>query len=118
MDREKKEELWMRNRKRLLAENKEYQQTLEGYKMKSGADWILFAIPVVAGIVSFNYIPIANEILRWVATVGVTVLVFAVCVFIKSTTIPGRTLEEIERDLKERYFLQLDGPLSSQKSSC
>ncbi len=98
----------MRNRKQLLAESEEYKQTLDGYKMKTGADWILFAIPVVAGIVSFNYIPIANELLRWLATVGVTVLVFAVCVFIKSTTIPGRTLEEIEKDVKKHYFTQLD----------
>ncbi len=98
----------MRNRKQLLAENEEYKQTLDGYKMKTGADWILFAIPVVAGIVSFNYIPIANELLRWLASVGVTVMVFAVCVFIKSTTIPGRTLEEIEKDVKKHYFTQLD----------
>ena len=98
----------MRNRKQLLAESEEYKQTLDGYKMKTGADWILFAIPVVAGIVTFNYIPIANELLRWLATVGVTVLVFAVCVFIKSTTIPGRTLEEIEKDVKKHYFTQLD----------
>lgn len=98
----------MRERKRLLAENREYQQTLEGYKMKSGADWLLFAIPVVAGIVSYNYIPIANELLRWLATVGVTIIVFAICVFIKSTTIPGRTLEEIEKDVKEQYLQQLE----------
>ncbi len=108
MTEREKEELWMRNRKQLLAESEEYKQTLDGYKMKTGADWILFAIPVVAGIVSFNYIPIANELLRWLATVGVTVLVFAVCVFIKSTTIPGRTLEEIEKDVKKHYFTQLD----------
>jgi len=30
------------------------------YKMKSGADWILFGIPVVAGIVSFDYLPIEH----------------------------------------------------------
>lgn len=108
MTEREKEELWMRNRKQLLAESEEYKQTLDGYKMKTGADWILFAIPVVAGIVSFNYIPIANELLRWLASVGVTVMVFAVCVFIKSTTIPGRTLEEIEKDVKKHYFTQLD----------
>ncbi|MBR5652860.1 MAG: hypothetical protein IKS64_03915 [Muribaculaceae bacterium] len=108
MSDQEKQQAWMRERKRLLAENKEYQQTLEGYKMKSGADWLLFAIPVVAGIVSYNYIPIANELLRWLATVGVTIVVFAICVFIKSTTIPGRTLEEIEKDVKEQYLQQLE----------
>lgn len=108
MTEQEKQQAWMRERKRLLSENKEYQQTLDGYKMKSGADWILFAIPVVAGIVSFNYIPITNELLRWVATVGVTILVFAICVFIKSITIPGRTLEEIEREVKEQFFQQLE----------
>ncbi len=108
MTEQEKQQAWMRERKRLLSENKEYQQTLDGYKMKSGADWILFAIPVVAGIVSFNYIPITNELLRWVATVGVTILVFAICVFIKSMTIPGRTLEEIEREVKEQFFQQLE----------
>ncbi|MBR4389781.1 MAG: hypothetical protein IKT00_11455 [Prevotella sp.] len=108
MTEQEKQQAWMRERKRLLSENKEYQQTLDGYKMKSGADWLLFAIPVVAGIVSYNYIPIANELLRWLATVGVTIIAFAICVFIKSTTIPGRTLEEIENEVKSQYLRQLD----------
>ena len=40
MTEQEKQQAWMRERKRLLSENKEYQQTLDGYKMKSGADWL------------------------------------------------------------------------------
>ena len=102
------EQYWQKNRQRLLNENQEYREAIEGYKMKSGADWLLFAIPVVAGIVSISYIPIEHELLRWIASIGITVVVFVLCVFVKSLTIPGRPLSEIEADVKRRYFESLN----------
>ena len=102
------EQYWQKNRQRLLNDNPEYREAIEGYKMKSGADWLLFAIPVVAGIVSISYIPIEHELLRWIASIGITVVVFVLCVFVKSLTIPGRPLSEIEADVKRRYFESLN----------
>lgn len=87
MTEEEKEELWLKNKPRLLRENKEYQEALQAFKMKSGADWLLFAIPVAAGIVFINSVPITPEWLLWIATVGVAVVVFAICVFVKSLSL-------------------------------
>ncbi len=60
-----------------------YELCTMDYKMKSGADWILFGIPVVAGIVSFDYLPIEHELLKWLASAGITILCFAISVWIK-----------------------------------
>lgn len=99
--------LWQRHRQHLLNKDAEYREAVDHYKMKTGADWLLFAIPVVAGIVSMSYIPIERELLRWLASIGITVVVFVICVFVKSLTIPGRPLSEIEADVKRRYIESL-----------
>ncbi len=107
MTEEEKEELWLKNKPRLLRENKEYQEALQAFKMKSGADWLLFAIPVAAGIVFINSVPITPEWLLWIATVGVAVVVFAICVFVKSLSLSGRLPTEIEKDIKQQFLKQL-----------
>ncbi len=98
---------WLENKKRLLNEDDEYKQAVEAYKMKSGADWLLFGIPVVAGIVSMQTIPLRHEILRWAASIGITIVVFVICVIIKSMSNPHRAIEDIEADVKERYYQSL-----------
>ena len=103
-----RELLWQRHRQHLLDKDAEYREAVGHYKMKTGADWLLFAIPVVADIVSISYIPIEHELLRWIASIGITVVVFVLCVFVKSLTIPGRPLSEIEADVKRRYFESLN----------
>ena len=60
MDDEKFEVLWQKNRKSLLSEDREWQQLQQSYKVSSGADMLLFGIPAVAGIVSFNYVPLVR----------------------------------------------------------
>ena len=64
MDDEKFEVLWQKNRKSLLSEDREWQQLQQSYKVSSGADMLLFGIPAVAGIVSFNYVPLSGELLK------------------------------------------------------
>ena len=108
MTEEQKEELWLKNKSRLLKESTEYQEALQQFKMKSGADWLLFAIPVVAGIVFMNSVPVKPEWLLWVCTVAVAVVIFAICVFVKSLSIAGRLPTEIERDIKQRYLDSLE----------
>jgi lipopolysaccharide export LptBFGC system permease protein LptF len=108
MTDDEKEALWLKNKPRLLKESKEYQEALQAFKMSSGADWLLFAIPVAAGIVFINSVPIHPEWLLWLCTVGVAVVIFAICVFVKSLTISGRLPTEIEKDIKERFVKQLD----------
>lgn len=107
MTDEQKEELWLKNKTRLLKESTEYQEAIQQFKMKSGADWLLFAIPVVAGIVFMNTVGIKPEWLLWVCTMAVAVIIFAVCVFVKSLSITGKMPTEIEREIKKKYLESL-----------
>lgn len=93
---------WIANKTWVLMEDREYREAVETYKMKSGADWLLFGIPLVAGIVSLNYLPIRHEVLKFLAAVAITIAVSVVCVYIKSLTNPHRAIADIEKDVRKR----------------
>lgn len=97
------EEYWKANRARILKEDAEYQQACRRYKMSSGADWLLFAIPIAAGIVFLDYCPIAHELLKWLLGAAVTAVCFVGCVFVKSMITDGKSPESVEQAIKERY---------------
>ena len=104
MKNEEFDDWWTANKTWVLMEDREYREAVETYKMKSGADWLLFGIPLVAGIVSLNYLPIAHEILKFLAAVAITIVVSVVCVYIKSLTNPHRAIADIENDVRQRTF--------------
>ena len=108
MDDEKFEVLWQKNRKSLLSEDREWQQLQQSYKVSSGADMLLFGIPAVAGIVSFNYVPLSGELLKWLVSAVVTVLCFVLCVFVKSLFSPTLSASEIEKRVKTGYRKRLE----------
>ena len=108
MDDEKFEVLWQKNRKSLLSEDREWQQLQQSYKVSSGADMLLFGIPAVAGIVSFNYVPLSGELLKWLVSAVVTVLCFVLCVFVKSLFSPTLSASEIEKRVKTDYRKRLE----------
>lgn len=103
-EREDFELWWSENGYRLLREDSEYRRVADGYKMSTGADWLLFGIPVVAAVVVMEQAPIEREMLRWVAGAAVAVVCFVACVWIKSLIAGGRPVSEIERDVKERHY--------------
>ena len=51
MDKLEFERYWTENREKILNANSEYRKVRDSYKSLSGADYLLYAIPVVAGIV-------------------------------------------------------------------
>ena len=108
MDDEKFEVLWQKNRKSLLSEDREWQQLQQSYKVSSGADMLFFGIPAVAGIVSFNYVPLSGELLKWLVSAVVTVLCFVLCVFVKSLFSPTLSASEIEKRVKTDYRKRLE----------
>ena len=108
MDDEKFEVLWQKNRKSLLSEDREWQQLQQSYKVSSGADMLLFGIPAVAGRVSFNYVPLSGELLKWLVSAVVTVLCFVLCVFVKSLFSPTLSASEIEKRVKTDYRKRLE----------
>ena len=96
------EQYWLQNRKQLLKADNEYMKATGGYKMSSGADWLLFAIPVAVGIVLKDYLPVANEILNLLLCIVITVLCFIVCVWIKTLMIGRPDIAAIEAKVKQK----------------
>lgn len=108
------EEWWTANKSRILQEDREYREAVETYKMKSGSDWLLFGIPLVAGIVSFDYIPTSSELLKFGAAILIVVILSVVSVYIKSLTNPHRAIGDIEADIRQRKYEEYMGNRSEE----
>lgn len=85
----------------ILEKNDEYRHAKENFKIHSGADLILFGIPVVAGIVSINNVPLQNELLKWIVSAVITIVCFALSVWVKSLITGTVSPDEVEQRLKE-----------------
>ena len=96
------EVLWKENRKHILESDPEYKKIVESYKMKSGADRLLFGIPVMAAIVILETSPFGRELFNWLAGVAAAVVTFAICVAVKAMITGNRSVSELEEDLKKR----------------
>lgn len=96
------EQYWTANRQSLLNANREYREAIDSYKMHSGADWLLFALPVVAAILVFDWSPFGRELLNWILSALVAIVSFATCVAVKSWLSGTRPLSEIEEEVKEQ----------------
>ena len=93
---------WQANRQQLLDADEEYKQVLDSYKLKSGADWLLFAIPVVVAIVVLEWSPCKSEFLNWAVGALAAILTFVGCVAFKTYTSGNRSLNDIEADVKRK----------------
>ncbi len=98
------ERYWLENRRELLAKNKEYREIEESYKMRTGFDWLLWALPVVVGILTFNVVRSESEVLKWLASAGAVIVVFLVCVWVKSAVSGHRPLDEVEKEVKAQAY--------------
>lgn len=95
------ETYWKENRMTILDKNDEYRHAKENFKIHSPAHLILFGIPVVAGIVSINNVPLQNELLKWVVSAVITIICFALSVWVKSLITGTVSPDEVEQRLKE-----------------
>lgn len=98
------ERLWMENKHRLLNGDREYQEVIANYKMTSGADWLLFGIPVVAGVTSFEMLSFDREMFRWFVSALITIATFVLSVFVKSLIVGGKSVSEIENRIKSDCY--------------
>ena len=78
--RERFEALWREQGYRLLREDGEYKQLSESYRLRTGGDFLLFGIPLLAGVV------------------------FMLCVWVKSAAGGSKSAAEVERRVKERCY--------------
>ena len=103
------ETYWKENRMTILDKNDEYRHAKENFKIHSGADLILFGIPVVAGIVSINNVPLQNELLKWIVSAVITIACFALSVWVKSLITGTVSPDEVEQRLKEAKRREMVG---------
>lgn len=103
------ERFWAVNKRRILEADEEYRRARDAYKMKTGTDWLLFGIPVAGAIVVFDYTPFKNELLNFLSVAALTIVLFVICVWIKSLMNNNRPLSEIEEDIKKKYKEELSG---------
>ncbi len=104
MNYEKFEDYWLQHRNELLKKNAEYCKIKESYKMQSGFDWLLWALPLVAGIVTFNILPIMSEMFKWILSAVIVIAVFVICVWVKSATSGLRSLYDVEKEVKRQAY--------------
>lgn len=95
------ESYWKSHRDNILSKSDEYRMAKENFKMNSGADWLLFGIPIVAGIVTVNNCHLASELFNWVVSALVTIACFAACVWIKSLITGSDSPDEVEQKIKQ-----------------
>lgn len=95
------EQYWQKNRQNILQHNDCYKKATQGYKMTSGADYLLFGIPVATGIICIDYLPVQGEILKWACSAVITILCFALCVWIKSVLTASESPSDIEERVKK-----------------
>ena len=107
MTNEQFEHYWQQHRNELLAQNGEYMDAKRNLGMHTGADWLLFGIPAIAGIMSFNWVNLSSELLRWAVSAVITIVCFVLCVWVKSVLSGDRSLDEIEADVKEKTCRQM-----------
>jgi hypothetical protein len=74
---------------------------MNSYKMNTGADRLLFAIPVVAAFVVINIGLFRKELLNWVVGAVTAIVIFVVSVWIKTLMSGNRSLEVVEKEVKE-----------------
>lgn len=91
---------WQKHRMHLLQQDESYRKATGGYKMTSGADYLLFGIPIAAGIVSIDYLPLQSEMFKWACSAAITIVCFALCVWVKTAITAQESLDDIERRVK------------------
>lgn len=96
------ETLWREQKKEILMANEEYRQIMDSYKMNSGADWLLFAFPIVVAIAILEWMPTGKELLNWLIAAVAAIIIFAICVWVKTLITGNRSLDEVEKEVKEQ----------------
>ena len=86
-----------------LAEDAEWQAMKESYKVHGVTDVLFYAIPIIVGIMCLDYLPIANELLRWVVCAGIIIVVMAICMLMRTAGKGVKSASDIEKRVKEEY---------------
>ncbi len=93
---------WSAHKTQILNSDNTYQKAKSDYSTTGGADLLLYAVPVVAGILTMEYCTLDRELLRWLLCAGVVIISFVVCVWVKSLITDSQPPEAVEKQIRQR----------------
>lgn len=100
---------WTSHKTQILNANADYQKAKSDYGTTGGADLLLYAVPVVTGILAMEYCPLERELLRWLLCAGVVIACFVVCVWVKSLVTDSQPPEAVENKIRQRLHDEMVG---------
>lgn len=104
MTDEEKDRKWLEVRDRVLANDAEYQQIVDGYRRGSIANWIIIIGGAMVGSSLPDFLPVTSVVMKWILSIAAGIVVIVVGLWIRSLFISRKTAEEVEREVRERYF--------------
>lgn len=102
------ETFWKENQ-RLLVLNAPKQMRddmLRASRLDTPIDWICFAVPIVVGILLQPMLPIRSEILSWIATLSVVVVLFVLLQIVRPYFSKKKTETQALEAIKRYYYEQ------------
>lgn len=93
---------WTAHKTQILNSDSTYQKAKANYKTTGGADLLLYAIPVITGILTMEYCTLHRELLRWLLCAVVVIVSFVVCVWVKSLITDSLPPEAVENKIRQR----------------
>lgn len=107
------EEYWKQHEQQLisLAPKVLKEERKNNGKMNTMGDWLLFIIPLFAGIGFMNTKLIGSEMVNLIVGLVIVVVCFGIAMMIRPYVTGKRSIADIDRDIKD-YFLtvyQKDG---------
>ncbi len=100
------EEYWNSHQKQLIlnAPKKMQKDMLEATKLTTFVDWLFFVLPICVGVLVQPYFNMPSEIVSWVLSMLVVVVLFAVLQMVKPYISKKKTSIEALREIKRYYW--------------
>lgn len=100
------EEYWKQHEQQLINVSPKVlqEERKNSGKMNTAGDWLLFVIPLIAGIGFMNTKLIANEMLNLICGMVIVVICFALEMLIRPYVTGKRSVAEIDQDIKDYFF--------------
>ena len=100
------ENYWNTHQKRLIlnAPEKMQKELLAAGRLDTPADWICFVIPIGVGILIQSFLKMKSEILSFLITIVIMILLFALMQMLKPYISKKKTEAQVLEEIKQYYY--------------
>ena len=103
------EKKWADNRQRLLQEDEEYQRILRSYRKHNWADALVAPAALIGSMEFVAWLGVKSQVLNFVTSLVLAIVFFFVSLYFKAVRVSRKTLDEVERRIKEEYRQKVGG---------